>query len=332
VQRYISHMTQEGEELTQKGGISDQIFSIKRKIALGFPAQTSVKEPYTIEPYASFGKNLKMIFVLKGILKGFVKQPKRKTFILSEDQHNLVLTGEDTTWEVASQDHDIICLEIDFSFLAQYLPSDHQGLVTLNKGIEKKEAVLFSAKNLHISPEIISILNSLKTSTHSGFCERLFLESKVLELLMFQLSQFEQINAAKAPKPLKEEELCKMQEVKSILLDNINTQIPLRTLAHMVGTNEFNLKRNFKIAFGNTVYGYLNNYKMELAKNMLIEKDFTISEIAAKIGYKYATHFSSAFKKYFGYLPNKLKAGKLSLIMFTNEFSMLTETFFLTTG
>jgi AraC-like DNA-binding protein len=324
-------MTQEGEVLTQEGEISNQIFRIKRKISLGFPAHTSIQEKIAGDLQTSFGKTVKMIFVLKGSLKGFVNEPKRKTFTLTEDQHNLVL-ADNIKWEVASEDHDIVCLEIDFSFLAHYLPSDHQGLTTLKKGIEKKESVFFSVKNLHINPEIISILSSLKTSTHSGICERLFLESKVLELLMFQLSQFEQINAPKTANSLKDEELCKMQEIKNILHDNINTQIPLRTLAHMVGTNEFNLKRNFKIAFGNTVYGYLNNYKMELAKNMLIEKDFTIAETAAKIGYKYATHFSSAFKKYFGYLPNKLKAGKLSLIMLTSEFSMLTETLFATTG
>lgn len=324
-------MTQEGEELTQEGEIPNQVFSIKRKIALGFSERNLVNDPDTVNQSVQFGKSLKMIFVLKGILKGSVIQPKKKTFTLSDQQHNLILANEDMKWEAAADDNDIICLEIDFSFLAKYLPSDHQGLNTLKKGIEKRETAFFSTQNLHINPEIITILSSLKTSTHSGFCERLFLESKVLELLMFQASQFEQINSARPLKQLKEEELNKMQEIKTILLENINTQIPLRTLAHMVGTNEFNLKRNFKIAYGNTVYGYLNNHKMELAKTMLIEKDFTIAEIATKIGYKYATHFSSAFKKYFGYLPNKLKSAKLSLLLFTEEFSMLMERVLITT-
>lgn len=318
-------MTQEGVQLTREGEVPHQIFNINRKVDPGFSGHNPINDLDTIEQQFQFATHLKMIFVLKGILKGFVIHPKRKIFTLSDHQHNLILANENIKWEVVSDDNDIVCLEINFSFLAKYLPSDHPGLINLKKGIEKGEIAIFSTQNLYISPEIIAILSSLKTSTHSGFCERLFLEAKVLELLMFQASQFEQLQYAKPLIPLKEDELNRMQEVKAILLENINTQIPLRTLAHMVGTNEFNLKRNFKIAFGNTVYGYLNNYKMELAKTMLIEKDFTIAEIATKIGYRYATHFSSAFKKYFGYLPNKLKSAKLSLLLFTEELFMLME-------
>jgi AraC-like DNA-binding protein len=44
---------------------------------------------------------------------------------------------------------------------------------------------------------------------------------------------------------------------------------------------------------------------------MLINKALTVSEISQKLGYKHATHFTSAFKKHFGYLPTKLRNPKL---------------------
>ncbi|MCX2474019.1 AraC family transcriptional regulator [Pedobacter sp. MC2016-05] len=116
-----------------------------------------------------------------------------------------------------------------------------------------------------------------------------------------------------------------MHEVREILIQQSGDQLSLRALAHLVGTNEFNLKRDFKALFGKTVFAYLNQHKMEKAKNMLIEEDTTVSEISKRMGYKHATHFTSAFKKYFGYLPNKIKTGKLSLLIFFEDFIALLE-------
>jgi AraC-like DNA-binding protein len=33
----------------------------------------------------------------------------------------------------------------------------------------------------------------------------------------------------------------------------------------------------------------------------------TVAAIAMEVGYKNATHFTAAFKKYFGYLPSDVK-------------------------
>jgi AraC-like DNA-binding protein len=312
-------MTPKGEELTQEGEIP-VIFGLKRKITHGFSAQDDV-----LEAKNSSSQKLQLIFVVKGTLKFYGSLSKKPLAVLTEQQHNLVLIGDGIQWKVEDAVHELICLEIEHSFLERYLPIDHLGLLNLKKGYDKNQFGVFSTQNLHINPEILTILNNLKTANHTGFCERLFLEAKVLELLMFQSSQFEQINENAELRQLKPEEMNRMLAVKDILVKNIDHPFSLRDLAHMVGTNEFNLKRNFKIAFGTTVYGYLNQYKMEMAKTMLLEKDITIAEISTKMGYTYPTHFSSAFKKYFGYLPNKLKSGKLSVLIFAFDFSWIGE-------
>jgi AraC-like DNA-binding protein len=312
-------MTPKGEELTQEGEIPLN-FGLKRTITASFSAQDDVLK---VENFTS--QKLQLIFVLKGTLKFYESLSKKPLAVLIEQQHNLVLIGNGIQWKVEDANHELICLEIEHSFLERYFPTDHQGILHLKKGYDKNQFGLFSTQNLHINPEILTILNNLKTANHTGFCERLFLEAKVLELLMFQSSQYEQINENVELRQLKTEEMNRMLAVKDILVKNIDNPFSLRDLAHMVGTNEFNLKRNFKIAFGTTVYGYLNQYKMEMAKTMLLEKDITVAEIANKMGYTYPTHFSNAFKKYFGYLPNKLKSGKLSVLVFAFDFSLLGE-------
>ena len=317
-------MTPKGENITLQGEVANHLFHLEREVSINFSenaASFSEVHKALIKPQ----QRLQMMFILKGALNYRIPNSRKPLLVLEEQQHNLLLDHHQLQLESEQEEHDMIFINIDFSFFSRYLPHDHIGLINLKKGLEQGKATVFSNLNVHITPEIIAILHSLKTSTHTGFCEKLFMESKVLELLALQLSQFEQQQNGQAVQQLKKEDLDKMYEIQKILTNNLQSQLSLRTLSHMVGTNEFNLKRNFKIAFGTTVYGYLNQYKMEQAKALLMEKDMPIAEIAVKMGYKYATHFSSAFKKYFGYLPTKIRSGKLSLLISIGDISTVYE-------
>ncbi|TDQ06616.1 helix-turn-helix domain-containing protein [Pedobacter metabolipauper] len=321
-------MTQSGEVTTLKGESTDQIFNLKREASIYYSDSLSTFNDIKSAFIKSAGNSsLQMVFLLKGKLNGYLTGSKKACLTFAEQQHNILLINEKLQLQIKTETHEAIFIRIDPAFLSMYIPADHLGYLNLKDGMQKNEPALFSGCNLHMTSEIAAILNALRTSEHTGFCGKLFLESKILELLVLQLSQFELRKDDPAVRQLKEEELDKMHEVKEFLMNNMNQQFSLRSLAHMVGTNEFNLKRDFKLAFGTTVFGYLTDYKMTLAKRMLIEKDVTIAEVSEKTGYKYATHFSSAFKKYFGYLPNKIKSGKLSLLILIEDFSVVFENF-----
>ena len=65
------------------------------------------------------------------------------------------------------------------------------------------------------------------------------------------------------------------------------------------------LKEGFKKIYGDTVYGYLLDYKMNEARSMLNTKKYNINEISIKLGYSTSSHFIAAFKKKFGTTPKK---------------------------
>jgi AraC-like DNA-binding protein len=320
-------MTPEGEVLTLQGGITEHLFHSKKEVSVRF-SQNAASFTEFNEALKKPQQSLQMMFILKGTLSYLIPNAKKPLLIVDDQQHNLLLDHHQLRLHSDQEEHDMIFIDIAFSFFSRYLPDDHVGFLNLKKGVEQSKPTVFSKVNVRITPEIIAILSALRTSTHTGFCEKLFLESKVLELMALQLSQFEQLKNGHVAQQLKKGELEKMFEIKKILTTNMQTQLSLRTLSHMVGTNEFNLKRNFKLAFGTTVYGYLNQYKMEKAKAVLMKKDITIAELAQQMGYKYATHFSSAFKKYFGYLPNKIRIGKISLIYFIEDISINCESIY----
>ena len=55
---------------------------------------------------------------------------------------------------------------------------------------------------------------------------------------------------------------------------------------------------------GRTAIEYIQQKTMDLAKDMLIHPDKSISEIADSLGYQYPQYFSRAFKKAVGCTPN----------------------------
>ena len=67
--------------------------------------------------------------------------------------------------------------------------------------------------------------------------------------------------------------------------------------------NTTTLKSVFKAVYGMPIASYMKEYRMKSASNMLLQKDKSISEIAAAVGYKSQSKFTSAFRDIFQILP-----------------------------
>ena len=89
------------------------------------------------------------------------------------------------------------------------------------------------------------------------------------------------------------------------IIEEMNNPPGLQELAKQVGLNIKKLKSGFKEYYGSPVFTFLLNYKMELAKTLLIEQQFNVNEIASKLGYSTSSHFISAFKKKYGITPKQ---------------------------
>jgi AraC-like DNA-binding protein len=91
------------------------------------------------------------------------------------------------------------------------------------------------------------------------------------------------------------------------LLANANNPPCLTELAKIAGINEFKLKHGFKEVFKNTVFGYLSDYKLMRAKELLADNSKNIKNISDELGYSSVQHFSNAFSKKFGISPGKAR-------------------------
>ncbi|HMR17698.1 MAG TPA: helix-turn-helix transcriptional regulator [Sphingobacterium sp.] len=95
--------------------------------------------------------------------------------------------------------------------------------------------------------------------------------------------------------------------VKKIIESDLSKNYTITELAKEVGTNEQYIKKYFKQYFGKTVMNYVTSSKMEYAKGLIMTGEYRISDVARMTGYKHSTHFTTAFKKYFGFIPNSLR-------------------------
>lgn len=144
---------------------------------------------------------------------------------------------------------------------------------------------------IQLSSKTQDIITELLTDNRKGILKRLFLESKVLELLSLQ------IDTDKTKKNESDTLIKKLYNVQHIINTNLHKHYAIPKLAREVLLNDFVLKKEFKRVFRVTIFEYVIQKRMEKARELLIHTNKPIYEIADLVGYKNATHFSAAFKK-----------------------------------
>ncbi len=79
----------------------------------------------------------------------------------------------------------------------------------------------------------------------------------------------------------------------------------MEKFGRMTGRSLTTFKRDFKKSFHTTPQKWLIQKRLELAHHQLFEKGRKPIEIYLETGFENLSHFSFAFKKYFGYPPTK---------------------------
>jgi AraC-like DNA-binding protein len=87
------------------------------------------------------------------------------------------------------------------------------------------------------------------------------------------------------------------------LRDNFSRQIEVRDVAAQVHLSERHLSRLFHEIAGVTVLEYLTNLRIEMASQLLLDKEIPIKQVARSVGYPDAHYFTTLFGKRTGMTP-----------------------------
>ena len=156
-----------------------------------------------------------------------------------------------------------------------------------------------------LNPNEIVVLNQMfHYGLHSSL-EKLYLKGKVYELLSLYFNKSNNDNAQKCPFLEDEANVEKVRKAKKLIIENMVDPPSLNDLSDKVKLPLQHLKDGFKQIYGETVFAYLFNYKMEYARKLLVSKKYNITETSFEVGYSTPSHFIVAFKKKFGSTPKK---------------------------
>lgn len=108
---------------------------------------------------------------------------------------------------------------------------------------------------------------------------------------------------------LRKHKICSMPVTRSIdyISDNLHKKINISELAEKVGVSAAHLSREFKKETGVSVSTYIQNMKLDTAKNMLVYSEFSPAQIAAILAYSDQSYFTEVFRKRYGTPPAKYK-------------------------
>lgn len=156
-----------------------------------------------------------------------------------------------------------------------------------------------------ISPSMAIVLSQLFHYNLHPAIKNLYYKGKGYELLSLYFNRTEDPDAEQCPFLIDEENVLKIRKAKDIVIANMAEPPGLQELADQVGLNLKKLKMGFKQIYGDSVYSFLFDYKMEFARKLLEDGSHNVNEVGLKIGYSTASHFISAFKKKFATTPKK---------------------------
>lgn len=99
-----------------------------------------------------------------------------------------------------------------------------------------------------------------------------------------------------------------IQQALNYINDNISCKISIDDIADYININKHYLCHLFKDATGTTLQNYISTRKLYIAKQQLIDLNYSVQYIAENLGYSGYSSFSQAFKRMFGVSPLKYKA------------------------
>jgi AraC-like DNA-binding protein len=156
-----------------------------------------------------------------------------------------------------------------------------------------------------ISPSMAIVLSQLFHYNLNPSIKNLYYKGKGYELLSLYFNRSEDPDAEQCPFLIDEENVLKIRKAKEFIIANMAEPPGLQELADEVGLNLKKLKMGFKQIYGDTVYGFLFDYKMDYARKLLDSGSYNVNEVGLKIGYSTGSHFIAAFKKKFATTPKK---------------------------
>jgi AraC family transcriptional regulator len=164
------------------------------------------------------------------------------------------------------------------------------------------------SKTLPLCSRTRNALDALLNHNYSESLENIFINAQTQMLLLYSMECMagDGEDSFSCKFLANEADREKISLAREILLQQIGEPLTIKELSRKVAINECYLKKGFKEMYGTTIFDFFQSQRMEHAKYLLYEKELTVTDVSALLGYSSISHFSTAFKKHTGLKPCEL--------------------------
>jgi len=156
-----------------------------------------------------------------------------------------------------------------------------------------------------VSPAIAVVLSQIMNYNLHPSIKELYIKGKVYELISLYFNKSTDADLEQCPFLVDEDNVKRIRQAKEIMISHMAEPPSLPDLAKEIGLSLKKLKEGFKQIYGDSVYSFLFDYKMEHARRLLATGQNNVNEVGLKVGYSTSSHFIAAFKKKYGTTPKK---------------------------
>ncbi len=184
-------------------------------------------------------------------------------------------------------------------------------------GLHGRKEEFYFQKNIN-SLSMGRVLQQILHCSFLGQVRHFFLEAKALELIALKLDMISGTPAT--PEGMNEERMQGVLAARDMLLQDINNPPSIHELARVAGMSHPRLGKYFRFVFGCTPFELLRRKRLQWALELIEANELSLTEIAYAAGYSNSSHFSKAFRDYYGIRPGQYRKRKIG-----NPFYSLPE-------
>ena len=232
-----------------------------------------------IELQCDYDINVELITFMAN-LKGTViigNKADVKSQVLGSYQHNLfysqpneidrgVLKFDDTN-------SSMFIMQFTKDAFLRLTQDANEALSRFGENIVNGKSALLSNSNLPLDAIMQNIIKNIINCAYADGLKKMFLLSKSIEFLVLQAEACSINNGSRESYIKTNYDKECIMFVRECLLNKLDAPPSLSELARMAGINEYKLKRGFKEMFGTTVFSYLADARLEIAKNELLQQN-----------------------------------------------------------
>jgi len=163
-----------------------------------------------------------------------------------------------------------------------------------------------------VSPAIAVVLSQMMNYNLHPSIKELYIKGKVYELVSLYFNKGTEADIEQCPFLVDEDNVRRIRQAKEIMISRMAEPPTLAELSEEIGLSLKKLKEGFKQIYGDSVFSFLFDYKMDYARKMLETGQHNVNEVGLKVGYSTSSHFIAAFKKKYGTTPKKYLMGLAS--------------------